>query len=124
MAAYEEGEFTATLVGVAETVTGVVKYIKFGKIVHLFVPAMAGTSNSVGMYLSGLPAGLTPATLVYAASPSGVSFVNNGSSAVGYVCIYVTTTNRVYFELNETNSWTVGGQKGVQYAINLTYNLY
>ncbi len=124
MAAYTEGEFTATLVGVVETVTAVVQWIKFEKIVYLTIPAMAGISNSVGMYLSGIPAELTPATLVYTASPSGVAFINAGSSAVGYVCAYVTTTNRLYFELNTTNSWTIGGQKGIQFPINLNYNLY
>ena len=80
MAAYTEGEFTATLVGVAETVTGVVEWIKFGKIIYLTIPAMAGTSNSVGMYLSGIPAELTPATLVYTASPSGVTRFGSSST--------------------------------------------
>lgn len=58
---YEEGTFTATLTGVTATVTGTARYIRIGKIVTLFIPALTGTSNTTACTITGAASSIYPA---------------------------------------------------------------
>jgi hypothetical protein len=59
---YLESSFTATVTGVNAVVTITVQYRRVGNVVTMFLPTYAGTSNSTGKGLSGIPAAIRPAT--------------------------------------------------------------
>ncbi len=121
---YVEGEFTATLDQVNGVVTCQVKYIKYGKVVHLFVPAVAGTSDGWFFFLGGLPAALTPVSNCHAACPSGIAFVDNGNQVNFGVEMFIDASTHQLFFNNDDNLWTASGTKGIGYPINVVYTLF
>lgn len=58
------GTFTATLTGMAGATTATANYSTVGGVVTISFPgAFVGTSNTTALTMTGLPAGLQPATL-------------------------------------------------------------
>jgi hypothetical protein len=125
---YTTGTFTGTLGGVLETVTGTITWVKLGGTVFLSIPTMTGTSNSISLYLGGIPANLIPvSSIVYSGCPEGSYFYDGGGISPGPMAIQVTkVSSRIYFE--KGSSWTIGGEKGFRSVgpgnINISYMLY
>jgi hypothetical protein len=58
---YTEGTWTATFTGMTASVTGTARYVRVGKQVTLYLPALSGTSNSTAGNITGMPAAILPA---------------------------------------------------------------
>ena len=119
------GSWLTTLGGVSETVQDTAYWTKDGMIASVFIPAMAGSSNSIALYIEDIPADILPVTnAVYIPCPTGQAFYNGGNLDTNPISGWIgTATSRLYF--NRGASWTMGGtQKGIAYPICLTYLLY
>jgi hypothetical protein len=76
---YEEGSFTGTLTGCTTSPTGTVKYVRVGKVVHLKIPAITGTSNTTAMTITGMPASIYPPADARLSPRQGASCQDNTS---------------------------------------------
>ncbi len=121
---YVEGEFTASLEQVGGTVTAQVKYIKYKKVVHLFIPAVAGTSDGWTLFLGDLPELLTPVSDIHAACTSGIAFLDEGNQIDSGLEISIDASAHQIFFSNEIGGWTASGTKGIGYPINVVYTLF
>ncbi len=83
---YDEGFFTAAATGmsactngalVGSTCTGTAYYTRVGKMVHVYVPPLLGTSSNTGLTITGLPPALNPARANETVIPSVVNNNNN-----------------------------------------------
>lgn len=118
------GTFTGTLTGMTGSVTKTVKYFISGNIVSLsFVNQlvdMTGTSNSTSMHMTGLPAILSPGTLL--ATQFCGQVIDNGvqKSAMAQVI-----NDEIFFFLgfDGTTLFTGSGTKGLSKNWNLIYQL-
>lgn len=120
---YQSGSFTATLTGVAGTVTGTMQYYVSGNIVSLSWVNKAldvtGTSNSTAMKITGLPNTI---------NPSGIStafcgyVIDNGSIKSAQAQVL---NNEVQFFLgfDGTTLFTGSGNKGLNKNWGLVYQL-
>lgn len=57
---YEEGSFTVTGTGFTTPPTGTARYVRVGKQVTCYLPALTGTSNATTFGITGWPAALIP----------------------------------------------------------------
>lgn len=115
---YDNGTFTATLVGVTTTVTGTCYWSRYRDIVTLFFPAMSGTSNTTIFTISGL----LPST-IYPAREQRV-FVRVQDNAVvneGTLLLSAGGVMTLFYGPTET-SWTASGIKGIL-STTVTYSL-
>jgi len=121
----EPDEFTATLQGVSESVTGTVYSYKIGSIVHLLIPQLLGTSTGVTLYISGLPAALRPTEPhVYTASPGGSAFRNNGAELTTESVFAHIISAQGIIHFRKYGQWALGAQKGINAPISIGYTLY
>lgn len=105
---YEEGTFTATVTGMTGTVTGTARYVVVGKNVLIDLPSyVTGTSNSVGMTITGLPSVAQP-TATRKANPTWC--INNGSDVCAYTSVSGGTISLYPIPSGE---WTASGTKGI-----------
>jgi hypothetical protein len=129
-----EGTFTATLHGVAGSVTSTASYTKFGHLVTVKIPAMSATSSSGGasdenqLYISGLPSAIRPTEPVAVSTPQGQAFLDFSGSPVTTpmsALVGYNAVDEVWFVKGTTVSgWTSSGTKGIALAINLQWNTY
>lgn len=121
------GSFPGTLTGVTGSVTGTIHYRKVNNIVSLWTTAsIIGTSNSIAMQLTGLPASLRPATgghfpcLVQDDSNyplAAIATVVNSSD----ITIYVGRTDAASGVVQFQSGFTASGQKGLGAGWSVTY---
>lgn len=121
------GSFTATLSGMAATVTGPIFYRAAGGIVTLTTDAsITGTSNSPSMTISGIPQFLVPSR-VQAVPCSSIR--DNGSSGSVGVCTVsfgsIIVNLLVVSGANVLGGgpFTASGSKGLLSAWSITYQL-
>lgn len=117
---YEEGTYTATIVGLTTSPTTVVKYTRIGRQVTLHFDGanVTGTSNAVTHYFTGLPASLIPATQALAVAQASD---NAGTTIAGLVTLF--TDGNVYIAKNMNgDSWTASGTSTVAMPC-ITYSL-
>jgi len=113
--------FTATLTGVSGTVNVTAEYQIIGKFVHLYIPAMTGTSNSTVCTIIGLPLEARPdiiTTLAFAGGEDSGAFDFISDLAIqsgGTIDLRKTPGNN--------SSWTGSGSKGLSTSINLIYRI-
>lgn len=115
--------FTATLTGVGGTVTGTAVATRIGRMVMLYLPGLAGTSNSTSMTVTGLPASIQSniASQRVAFSAS----IDNGviSSANIDALIESASPSIITFLLaGSATGWTAAGNKGF-YGTTIMYQL-
>lgn len=120
---YEEGTFTATLTGVTTTVTGTARYVRVGKSVTLYIPALTGTSNSTACTITGIPASIA---LNRQQTFPGARISDNSTDYMGYLLANSTTINFVRWTAINTIvafTFTNSGTKGLAEALNVSYTL-
>jgi hypothetical protein len=108
------GRFTATLTGVDATVTATAFWTRSGSAVSIYIPDMAGTSNSTFKSITGLPSevsgGLDQSTLTVAIDNGGsqeVILARNNPPAIDLTRLSGAWTNTGAFSmLGFTMSWT------------------
>jgi hypothetical protein len=101
---FQSGTFTGTLTGMTGIVTGTVTYTISGSICTL-TASFTGTSNSVGMTMTGLPAACQPAS---ARQFAACSLLDNGSNCASIADI-------------QAGSGTINFGRGVVSGTALTY---
>lgn len=117
---YAEGTFTATMTGVTPSATGTVQYARAGRAVTLTFPQIVGTSNANTFTMTGLPAGLCPA------SNAPTFWVPLYDNTVG------TSTKDDFFQVGvdcvirfskggSSTGWTASGTKGLYNSISISY---
>jgi hypothetical protein len=115
--AYTSSTFTVTATGFTTTVTGTVRYVQVGAQVTMHLPLLSGTSNATTFTLTGIPAGLAPAT------PGGYVLmprtIDNGADAIGSLTLGGGATT---WQVNRQGfvAWTASGTKSL-YNTWLTY---
>jgi hypothetical protein len=110
-----DGNFTATLHGVSQTVTGTAYYRIVAGIVYLELPSLLGTSNSSSLYISGLPAAIRPSTYSrYVPCAGGDVFVD-ASLQAGMVYAEIDGGGNGYLHFYKADGtvWTTSGTKGI-----------
>lgn len=121
------GSFTGTLTGMTGSVTGTFYWSVAGKLVTLYTgnSNIQGTSNATSMKLTGIPAGITPATRQKVACSA---LINNGSGdCAGHV--FLNTDNTADILLLDvttgtyTKSFTASGTKGINGNFSITFSL-
>jgi len=129
----ENGTFTATLSGMTATVQGTIYYFVRGRVVTLIAPsAILGTSNAVGMTLSGLPANLQIASGAAQIRTHACLITDNGLLVPAFAKIALTApfniADAIIFLLHNgtqyaVNSHTASGTKGLPANWTFTYSL-
>jgi hypothetical protein len=102
--AYTPGTFTVTGTGFTAGVSGTAQYVKLGRMVHLWLPQLSGTSNATTFTLTGIPAALAPV----AVSWTPVLIANAGTFQIG-VLLLNGTTWEVF--LGNAGAFTASGTK-------------
>lgn len=129
--ATRSGSFTGTLTGMSGATTGTVKYEIDGKTVRVWVDAnLTGTSNSIAMTMTGLPAAITPANQ---RNVTGINVINAGAAYMAEAVI--SNGGVITFNLVEafagspslvgsnTNVFNNTGTKGLNAGWLITYGL-
>jgi hypothetical protein len=118
LAVHSEATPTLTLTGCTTSPTGVVRAVKHGQLVTLYVPTITGTSNTTAATLTGLPAELRPTR-----DQSVLCRVSNGAAGIVLGLFQVATGGTI------TLGADLGGgafnntlTKGIQLQ-TLTYSL-
>lgn len=122
---YEENTFTCALTGFSSTVNGTCRYVRIGKQVTLFIPAMNGASNSTSMALTGLPTAIQPARNkvirgLQAQDDAGQflsAFQFDTGSPTQFSVLIKTAIGGQW----GTSSFTASGTKGLFFAQDITY---
>lgn len=118
VATQESGSFLGTLTGMSATTTGLITWRRTGTKISLFIGSnIFGTSNSTSMTLTGLPAGLLPAT-------SGGSVLcvvrDNGVNVLGTALIGTASVN---FGVGAASGvFTNSGSKGLPGSTTIIYD--
>lgn len=115
------GTFTATLTGMAGSVTGSAVYARNGRLVTLALPAMSGTSNSTAMAVTGLPLIAVPSFDQWVWGGMGL---NNGAQISQGMDALVKNDGTISLAIGGTGSgtsWTNSGTKGISGTSTLTY---
>lgn len=115
LTSYEEGTFTATGTGWSGTApSGTAKYIKIGNQVTLVLPYLTGTSNATTCTVTGLPAGLSTASVMrvfYTGTDNGVAIRG---------VMQVSGTTITLYPNEAFGNWTASGTKAL-YEPLITY---
>lgn len=120
VADYEPGTFTVTATGFSGTApSGTARYVRIGRQVTLFVPALSGTSNSVNFTLTGLPVALQSGW----DSNWAVWVGDNGAdqAAPGFLTMSAASSTLIVSRTG-TAGWTASGVKSL-YETTITYLL-
>jgi hypothetical protein len=125
---YTEATFTISLVqnsGAATIATGTARYVRVGKSVTLYIPALNGASTHADCLLIGLPSTLSPAQLQQMVAVPQV--MNNSNSYNGSANV-VGGGGTPYIELGfwtaataHTSTFTTSGNKGLGTPITIHY---
>lgn len=113
------GSFTATLTGVAGTVTAIVRYTTDGDKVQMDVPFLSGTSNATSKTITGLPTALRPArnkVVTILASDNGAAYV------VGWAFLNSATGVITLHPNGAAGAWTASGVSEMQ-PFQMSYTL-
>jgi hypothetical protein len=105
------GTFTATALGLTTSPTVTAHYTITGTSVTVAIPSLSGTSNSISFGISGLPAGIIPASNWNV--PSAGQWFDNGSLGTFAVTAFLGAANSTitYQKANGPNNWTASGFK-------------
>lgn len=126
------GTFTMGLTGILSDVTPTAeaKYIIQGRVVHLYIPVLLGTSNSNAKYLTNIPAAIRPTSQGAGQTFFPLLIRDNASGGVGYAMGAVSIGNSDYWTLyskidgSSYASWgTESGFAGLQCGAEITYML-
>lgn len=126
----DTGTFTITYTGMTTTVTGTAIWARHGNKVTLVLPAATGTSNSVNMTATGLPAAIQPThaqTIVLAQGAIEDNTYLGPISPAG--CSLAASSGTLTFTYNPVNGtfggggFTNSGTKGVGVATPISYVL-
>ena len=102
---YDESTFTATLTGCTTAPTGTVYVATMGKVIQIDVPAFTATSNATTKTLTGMPAGLRPAT-----DKRGVYTAQDNSGAAAAALFNIGTDGVITLYPNANgDAWTASG---------------
>lgn len=116
---YTTGTFTMTGTGFVDPDPAVAaRWVKLGALVALYIPSISGTSDATTFTLTGLPAGLTPLRQSFHV----VRITDNGTTALGYIFLNVSSTILQVFTLG-AGTWTASGTKQL-FASFITYTLF
>lgn len=118
-----EGSFTATLNGFSIAPTGTAQYRIVGKFCTIYLSAagISGTSNTLGLSLTGLPAICSPTF-----QTSGIgSVIDNGAQGIGGFSIgaAATTVTLLNGVTLDQLGFTGSGTKGLSQGWQITYVL-
>jgi hypothetical protein len=118
---FASGTFTATLTGCTTSPTGTATWYRAGNIVTLVLPVLTGVSNSTSMTITGLPAGIQPATLPDQSSRLAIA-VDNGANVDALARIQDGSGTITIFKTSLAN-FTSSGTKGLSVESVITYLL-
>jgi hypothetical protein len=118
---FASGTFTATLTGCTTSPTGTATWYRVGNIVTLVLPSLSGISNATTCTVTGLPAGIQPATLGSQAQRMGY-FSDNGTH-VGVFAVIQDGSGTISFFRDGFANFTTSGTKAVGEGSVLTYLL-
>jgi hypothetical protein len=118
---FASGTFTATLTGCTTSPTGTATWYRAGNIVTLVLPSLSGISNATTCTVTGLPAGIQPATLGSQAQRMGY-FSDNGTH-VGVFAVIQDGSGTISFFRDGFANFTTSGTKAVGEGSVLTYLL-
>lgn len=117
---YDTASFTATLTGVAATITGTGYYTINGNAVVLDLPELAGTSNTTSKSITGIPAAVRPTTTknvsIAAIDNGGTRAMSIGTVNSSGVLVCYPTPGAV------SSGWTNSGTALVS-PLSITYTL-
>ena len=100
-----QSTFTATLTGCTTAPTGTVYVATMGKVIQIDVPAFTATSNATTKTLTGMPAGLRPAT-----DKRGVYTAQDNSGAAAAALFNIGTDGVITLYPNANgDAWTASG---------------
>ena len=125
-----DGSFTGTLTGYASNPSGTVFWSKTGNKVTLWITAaINGTSNSVSMTMTGIPAAIQPTVIKNTGHPCWVT--NNNVSLLGYArFISASVISFALFQSHAGAGVSLGGAafqssgtKGIPTLFGYTYDL-
>lgn len=130
------GQFTATLTGMTASTQGTVKFIRCGRLVHLWIESsITGTSNATNFEMTGLPAELRPSSTrtvmcSQLINDSGVQYFGNAlvdaSGTISFAPFLfmadASTPPNISYNAS-TNTWTAAGTKGLNNTWSITYGL-
>lgn len=113
----QTGTFTMTLTGCTATISGPCQWSKSGRMVHLLIPLMSGTSNNAATTLTGLPEDLWPSSdLGYQSfncdvvSSAGTIL---GKGYIDYATGVITLLNKSVITTDYSATWPTSGTKGI-----------
>jgi hypothetical protein len=89
---YHDGAYLGTLTGVTTTVTDSIRFVRIGKQVTLKIPEMAGTSNSGGMSITGMPAEITPPNSVFLSGEEQANCQDGGAYYMSCTIVIISGT--------------------------------
>jgi hypothetical protein len=119
---FASGTFTATLTGCTTSPTGTATWYRAGNVVTLVLPSsLLGTSNATTCTVTGLPAGIQPATL--ANQNQRVGYFNDNGSHVGVFANIQDGSGTISFFRDGFTNFTTSGTKGPGDGCVLTYLL-
>jgi hypothetical protein len=125
----ESGSFTGTLTGMTGSVTGEVFYRRVATHVRLFTnSAFQGASNQTFMQMTGLPAGLSPAT-----AQNGLTWgvQDNGVQSIACHCSIQSGTTTITFgratvvgsNVVAPSGFTASGTKGLMSGWSFEFDI-
>jgi len=117
----DTGTFTGTLTGFTGSVTGTCRWVRVGKQVTLYFPAMTGTSNANSLTMTGLPSAIQP-TRTQIAPPI---FGQDASTFMFILPQFTASSGTVTFYQSSgfSTTFTASGTKGIPNASVTTYML-
>lgn len=120
---FASGTFTATLTGCTTSPTGTATWYRAGGMVTLVLPAsLLGISNSTSCTITGLPAGIQPATLGIQKVRVAV-FNDNGATLDNVNALINDGSGTITFLKSDFSGFTSSGTKGPGDGIAITYLL-
>lgn len=118
---FASGTFTATLTGCTTSPTGTATWYRAGNIVTLVLPVLTGTSNTTACTITGLPAGIQPATLADQYQRLAIC-VDNGSN-VDAIARIQDASGTITLNKASLAAFTASGTKGLSVESVITYLL-
>jgi len=119
----DTGTFTITYTGMTAGVTGTARWVRIGNIVLLTLPVATGTSNSVNMSATGIPAAINPTRLQVVPYYATGAATNAGALTGIVFTININNTIDMGNNTQALGTWTNSGVKGISAVLTMVYVL-
>lgn len=102
------GTFTGSLTGCTTVPTGTLRWVKYGKAVTLYIPAISATSNTTACTITGAPSSIFPTR----SQVQSMRVTDNGSTTLQLIQVE-TSGVLTLFQGGSATGFTGSGTKGV-----------